>query len=804
MAILMLLISIGFAMDAKQLSQLIKDVPKSISIKKDELTGKSTGHPDWLNISQNLCVQDELMVSEVENVLLQQFKSHLQNKNLEAFSQLFSEAALADQVFAESEKKFQNLSTVQKHTLNTKKFVKTSAKFNEYSQVLGVEAKISDYTINFDSRDNNYNPKSFEADIRFTMRGLDQQKNRRMDVIQHRAMFTKIAGQWRIEKIRPMSGYAMTTKAKPFFEDKTKDRNLASIPVYARTEAIRRGGYALSMSDINKDGINDMLVGTRDKTILLQGQASGGFKDITQGSGLETVAFAKTAIFADLRNSGTQDLVVVTLRPGDKFTNTGHTSVLVFHGNGRGQFNKIESDFGSKKGLLQPMPATVADFNKDGYLDLYVGYPGIRDFTVLSDQKETVDKQGLYFNDGTGRFKDFTDHFQEKNYSRASQLFPHSAMAVDLDQNGDMDLIVLDDRNNLSPVYLNQGQGFMSNKTEAIGLGNNGYGMSVVSSDFNNDGLTDIAMTNVNFVSARRSFTACDRHWNGGPFNSEYGLRLFNATKNGKFQETTQYSDIIEQTGEGAGGVATLDYNNDGHEDIYLVNGLWSGHKEGDDVSSFFVSLLRLKTASIGWAIRKDILGFKELLQSFEGRILQNGEIINKPGQHINMAGQQYNKLFHNNGDGTFTDVAFFHGVDSLSDGYVVGTQINQDGTEDLILRNGDPGILNDNAYPVQYFKNTTKSLKKAVILSFEGVQTNKDGVGLFAVAHYKNKSKQIKHLVGNTGSMQSDKKIRFVISKGIEQIDLHWPSGTVQHLKNIKPGFFHIKEKPTMTQTSL
>ena len=92
------------------------------------------------------------------------------------------------------------------------------------------------------------------------------------------------------------------------------------------------------------------------------------------------------------------------------------------------------------------------------------------------------------------------------------------------------------------------------------------------------------------------------------------------------------------------------------------------------------------------------------------------------------MAGHQDNRLFRNNGDGTFTEVGYLENADRIEDGYIVApVDINNDGKQDLVLRNTDPAP--ENSYPsVVALRNTFDAGSVNVLV--KGTSSNFDGVG--------------------------------------------------------------------------
>jgi hypothetical protein len=331
--------------------------------------------------------------------------------------------------------------------------------------------------------------------------------------------------------------------------------------------------------------------------------------------------------------------------------------------------------------------------------------------------------------------------------------------------------------------------------------------MGISSGDINNDGLVDIGMTDVNFPEKNRVNKACARHMAGSMFSDDAGLRLFTSAppaegKQFSFNEVSK--DKFDDVGEGAGGLTFLDYNNDGLVDIYVVNGLWSGTQKGQDLGSFFVSTLRANGHVALYSLNsRNDLRFMDILSEFKGNIgdYSDEKSVVRGSERPSLAGYQRNRLLRNNGDGTFTDVGFLEGIDSIADGYIVGkVDYNHDGVPDLVLRNADPGT-DDYKFPsVQLFKNNSVA-KKSVILNFRGTNRSREGIGLFVKAHAK-KWQQVSHLEGNSGSMQQQRFVHFGLGKNkkLDYIEVFWPSGIKQVIKDVGPGYHEIVE-PLNTQ---
>ena len=95
------------------------------------------------------------------------------------------------------------------------------------------------------------------------------------------------------------------------------------------------------------------------------------------------------------------------------------------------------------------------------------------------------------------------------------------------------------------------------------------------------------------------------------------------------------------------------------------------------------------------------------------------------------LGGYQHNSLFRNNGDGTFTEVGYLENADRLEDGYIVAAvDIDNDGRQDLVMRNTDPALEHSYA-PVVLLRNTQENANTACV-KLDGKQ-NPVGAKVFA-----------------------------------------------------------------------
>jgi hypothetical protein len=326
---------------------------------------------------------------------------------------------------------------------------------------------------------------------------------------------------------------------------------------------------------------------------------------------------------------------------------------------------------------------------------------------------------------------------------------------------------------------------------EQFGVAGNALGMGAAVGSINADGKLDLVMTSIDLVDARRwencSTQQLSFSMGGG------GLKLFkNLGPNGRMADVTRGSGL-ENAGQGAGGAEFLDYNNDGYPDLMVSNGLWSGTDRSDEMASYFTRAVALgENGNLlnGLPSSTPRSRFMEVLASYRGA---NGE---RPS----MGGFQHKRLFRNNQDGTFTEIGYLAGVDSLADGYVVArADVDGDGKMDLIMRNADPGT-EDHQFPaLEVFRNTT-SEGNSLVVALEGnpkAKSNRDAVSAEVTVKI-GQTRQFQTLIMNNGAAQSERVLQFGLGTHAfaEQVDVLWPSGQHQTLKHVRKGRLELKEE--------
>ena len=333
----------------------------------------------------------------------------------------------------------------------------------------------------------------------------------------------------------------------------------------------------------------------------------------------------------DLTGDGLPEIVLTSNQNGPK----------LYLNLGQFRFQDVTKDAGIAEGGRWTTGVTLADVNGDGKLDVYVCHAGRKPGALRANT--------LYINqgtiDGVPRFKEMA-----AQYGLADTGYSTQAAFLDYDGDGDLDMFLI--RNSPRPVssiavknersqrdplgghelYRNDGGHFVNVSEQAGIYGPTiGFGLGIAVGDVNRDGRPDVYVAN--------DF-----------FERDY---LYLNNGNGAFQEVLE--DALPVSSYFSMGVDIADVDNDGWPDIYTSDML----PENDD---------RLKTT-----------------QSFEPWTLYDSK-AREGFDHQLMR----NMLQHNNGNGTFSDVAWQAGVARTDWSWAaLIADFDLDGNKDLFVANG-------------------------------------------------------------------------------------------------------------------
>ncbi len=329
-------------------------------------------------------------------------------------------------------------------------------------------------------------------------------------------------------------------------------------------------GMGVAVGDYDNDGYPDLYVTNFGPNRLYHNNGDGTFSDVTAQAGVDDTRWSTSAAFLDYDRDGDLDLFLTnyvdfTVR-GNKTCHapTGEidyctpaaykgTPDRLFRNEGKGRFVDVTTETGIGTAFGPGLGVICADFNGDGWSDIYVANDGEANL--------------LWMNQGDGTFE---EEALLSGVAYSGDGLPQAGMglaAADFDGDGDEDILVTNLTREGSTLYRNDGDGLFYDTTREAGLADESFlftGFGVQWFDYDNDSRLDLFAANgaVSIVSSLR----------GTAYPYQQQNQLFLNTGNGKFQETTATAGPALQLLEVSRGAAFGDIDNDGDIDIVVSN----------------------------------------------------------------------------------------------------------------------------------------------------------------------------------------------------------------------------------------
>ena len=330
-------------------------------------------------------------------------------------------------------------------------------------------------------------------------------------------------------------------------------------------------GYCMGVAaaDFDNDGWTDLYLTGVNRNILYHNNGDGTFTDITEQAGVSGVdsngkkLWSVGAAWFDYDNDGLLDLFVTNYLDWSFMTSKvcgddgkrlscspslySGLPNLLYHNNGDGTFTDVSRQTGIAELIGKGMSVAVADFDDDGFMDVFVANDQARNFLLKNVEGQR-----------------FTEIGVEAGVAYSEDGLPLSSMGVDfrdLNDDGRPDLIVTALGGETFPLYVNSGHGLFESSSYLSRLGFETLRMSgwgVGAYDFDNDGHKDLFTAN-SHVSENADFYGRDRY--------RQTNALFRNLGNGRFENVTPQAGSAFQVAAAHRGCAFGDLNNDGRID---------------------------------------------------------------------------------------------------------------------------------------------------------------------------------------------------------------------------------------------
>ena len=527
---------------------------------------------------------------------------------------------------------------------------------------------------------------------------------------------------------------------------------------------IRYGPAGITAVDYDNDGFYDLFIPDGVESKLFRNLGDGRFADVTAQAGLSGLDGVSVAVFADYDNDGYKDLFISrTFKPNQ-----------LFHNNGNGTF----TDVTQKSGIGADCCTTVAswaDYDNDGYLDLYVGrYLDPRKAIPTTFYARNGEPNQLYHNNGDGTFTNVTN--------KAGVGDPGLCLGTvfgDYDDDGYPDLYVVNDFGRKT-LYHNNRDGTFSDVTVKAGALAYGAGMSASFADYDNDGKLDIYCTNIRsehawYASAPTVNRYMLNSFRQGVWITDMPLYWQVFRQSGfqfqkVFQQMASGNTLLRNRGDGtfedttwnAGanpvgwfwGASFGDFDNDGWQDIYAADG-WVYNDPGTEIELEFLN---------------NVVSQQKL---YKTGLFFDPAYFGRRSWH----GFERNRHLRNNGDGTFTEIGRAAGDDLLTNsrGVAVADFWNRGVLDIAVAASSDRHAL---------LRNEASGLHNWLQVELVGVKSNRDAVGARVITKVKGKLQMREVVLGDGYGSQNTLRQHFGLgdSDSVDELTVRWPrSGIVQ-----------------------
>ncbi len=455
---------------------------------------------------------------------------------------------------------------------------------------------------------------------------------------------------------------------------------------------------------------------------LYRNKGDGTFEDVSDRAGIRKTGWGQSVCVGDFDNDGDEDIFVAYF--GEN---------VLYRNEGNGTFTEIAQKAGVAKNRTRwATGSAFLDYDRDGYLDLFVAsyidldlktaplpetgpclYKGV--LVACGPPGLTGGVNALYHNNGDGTF---TDVSEKAHITQTQGTYGLGVLVADFNNDSWPDIYVANDS---APaiLYKNNGDGTFTDIGVEAGCafsvdGKPQAGMGVSAGDYDRDGWFDIFKTN---------------------FSGDTSTLYRNIT--GSFGDTA-FEDVTFQAGLGHNtkwlgwGCGFADFDNNGWQDIFLVNG------------HVYPEVEKLTTEA-GYAQRKVLY-----------RNLQNGTFEDVSDQIAGPITQP-----------------------SASRGCAFGDYDN-DGDIDILIN-----TVND--YP-ELLKCESTTGNNWITVKTIGRKSNRSGIGARLICVTEEGSQMSEVRSGGSYCSQNDLRVHFGLGKAttVKSLEIRWPSGQVDKLENL------------------
>lgn len=525
-------------------------------------------------------------------------------------------------------------------------------------------------------------------------------------------------------------------------------------PKVAAIEAqITATGAGVSVCDFDGDGWMDLFAVTSAEgaaSALYRNLGNGRFEEVAAAAGLadlnrRELGCATGSVWADYDNDGWQDVFVHRWGQGSLFRNQGD-----------GTFREVTAEAGLE-GWINSNTANWFDFDRDGWPDLFVGgyfaeehdLWDLETSRIMQDSFEFSHNGGrnlLYRNRGDGSFEEVSGAV-----GMSGTRWTYASVAADFDGDGWQDLYVANDYGT-EELFLNK-EGARFELAQGIGLdGESKSGMCVALGDVWDGERLAVYVTNI----------------------SKAGFLFQGNNLRVNFLDTmgdlSQFAEGNTADCGWAWGAQFADLDNDGWQDLVVVNGFISASQERD----YWYQMSKISLAN------GDVIADAAQWPAIEDRSL---------------SGYERTRVLWNRRrrGGRFQEMGQAAGVDDRYDGRaVVAVDLFNRGRLDLVVAN--------QAGPLLVYRNESPGEPHWLQLRLRGGASGKDAFGAEVRLEQGGRRQLRVHTAACGFTSQNDPRLHFGLGDAVDpaRVEVRWPSGRVDVYESLEVNRLHtLEEKP-------
>lgn len=525
-------------------------------------------------------------------------------------------------------------------------------------------------------------------------------------------------------------------------------------------------GGGVSVGDINNDGLEDIFfTGNMVPNKLYLNKGNFVFEDISKSAGIEgDDRWFSGTTFVDINGDGYLD-IYCSVSGKDTPKNN-----ILYVNNGNNTFTDRAKEYGLDHDG-HSMQSVFFDYDNDGDLDLYVtNYPQtsfvapVEYYAYMLENHKIEDSDRLFRNDD-GKYVDVTEKAGISNFGLTLGV-----VASDINNDGYTDIFISNDFNAPDYLFINNQDGTFTNQINTSLQQTSFFGMGADIADFNNDGYMDIFQLDMSAPDHYRSKANMSAMDTEAFYNSvKYGLhhqymqnslQMNNGNEKG---ELPLFSNVAKITGvsstDWSWAGLLADFDNDGQKDLFVTNGIRRDVNNKDF-----------------YAEHRDFFDKMENDPNYKNKEEEVGLLnyLNKlPSEKLS------NYMYKNEGNLSFKNKAKEWGLSekTFSNG-VAYSDLDNDGDLDLIVNN-----LED---PASIYRNnaTDTNFLDIELNGNQEVLPNQTRVTIYAEGE-----KQIQEHNVVRGYMSSvSSNLHFGLGKKtkVDSLIVRWPNGKQQALYDV------------------